>query len=133
MGDITEIVLLYCGRAVKPEARLSEVTRNRDGGHVRNVMLACGNKVETLALLKLIQGGTDGILVVCCPNECCQFVTGSLHAAGRVSHARQLLDEIGLEPERIRFLARNELGAADIDALVAAHAETVKRLDGAVV
>jgi coenzyme F420-reducing hydrogenase delta subunit len=126
----TEIVVLYCGRAVQPEARLTEASR-RDGDHlVRHVMLGCGNKVETLDLLKLVQGGAAGVLVVCCPFEECQFVTGSRHAAGRVSHARQLLAEIGLAADRIKFVPRCGLSQDDVAELVKKHLLTLENLSG---
>ncbi len=127
----TEIVVLYCGRAVQPEARLSEASRHDAGHRVRHVMLGCGNKVETLGLLKLIQGGAAGVLVVCCPFQECQFVTGSRHAAGRVNHARQLLTEIGLAADRIKFVPRYNLTAAEVTELVQRHLETVSNLSGA--
>lgn len=127
----TEIVVLYCGRAVQPEARLSELSRRTDGHRVRHVMLACGNKVETLDLLKLVQGGAAGVLVVCCPFRECQFITGSRHAAGRVHHARQLLEEIGLAADRIRFVPRDNLSGADVAELVKTHLETINNLNGA--
>lgn len=129
----TEIVVLYCGRAVQPAARLSELSRRTDGHRVRHVMLACGNKVETLDLLKLVQGGAAGVLVVCCPFTECQFITGSRHAMGRVHHARQLLGEIGLAADRIKFVPRFDLSVDDVAELVKTHLETINNLDGAAV
>ena len=129
----TEIVVLYCGRAVQLEARLSELSHRTNGHRVRHVMLACGNKVETLDLLKLVQGGAAGVLVVCCPFTECQFTTGSRHAAGRVQHARQLLEEIGLAADRIKFIVGFSLTGDNVAELVKAHLETLNNLDGAAV
>lgn len=129
----TEIVVLYCGRAVQPDARFSELSRRSDGHRVRHVMLACGNKVETLDLLKLVQNGAAGVLVVCCPFTECQFINGSRHAAGRVQHARLLLAEIGLAADRIKFVARDNLTSADVAELVKTHLETITNLNGAAV
>ena len=129
----TEIVVLYCGRAVQPEARLSELSRRSGGHRVRHVMLACGNKVETRDLLKLVQGGAAGVLVVCCPFTECQFTTGSRHAAGRVQHARQLLAEIGLAADRIKFTVGFKLTEGDVAELVKSHLATVNDLNGAAV
>ncbi len=132
MENIPEIVLLYCSRAVKPEAQLSEVTRTVDGAHVRAPTLPCGSKVETLALLQMIQSGTHGIVVVCCPEANCQFVSGSRHAAGRVLQAQALLAETGNSPERIKFLSRTDLDSAALDSIVKEHALALKTLGSAV-
>jgi coenzyme F420-reducing hydrogenase delta subunit len=81
-------------------------------------MLPCSSKIETLALLKLIEEGVDEVVVIGCSQESCQYVNGSRHAAGRVGHAQKLLTEIGLEAPCIRFVTGADLDAPDITAIV---------------
>jgi coenzyme F420-reducing hydrogenase delta subunit len=86
-------------------------------------MLPCSSKIETLALLKLIEEGVDVVVVIGCPQESCQYVNGSCRAAGRVGHAQKLLTEIGLEARRVRFVVGTDLDAPDITAIVLSRAE----------
>ena len=117
-----EVVVFYCGRAVKPGVHLSEGINPNAGCRIRYVMLPCSSKIETLALLKLIEEGVDVVVVIGCPQESCQYVNGSRRAAGRVGHAQKLLTEIGLEARRIRFVAGTDLDAPDITAIVLSRA-----------
>jgi coenzyme F420-reducing hydrogenase delta subunit len=114
----TEVVVFCCGRAVKPGVHLTEGINHTEGRRIRYVMLPCSSKIETRALLKLIEEGVDEVVVIGCPEESCQYVNGSRRAAGRVSHAQKLLTEIGLEARRIRFVAGTDLDVQDITAIV---------------
>jgi coenzyme F420-reducing hydrogenase delta subunit len=114
----TEVVVFCCGRAVKPGAHLAEGINHTEGHSIRYVILPCSSKIETRALLKLIEDGVDEVLVIGCPEESCQYVNGSRRAAGRVGHAQKLLTEIGLEARRIRFVAGTDLDVPDIIAIV---------------
>ena len=59
-----EVVVFYCGRAVKPGVHLSEGINPNAGCRIRYVMLPCSSKIETLALLKLIEEGVDLVVVI---------------------------------------------------------------------
>ena len=117
-----EVVVFYCGRAVKPGVHLSEGINRTAGCRIRYVMLPCSSKIEVPALLKLIEEGVDEVVVLGCPQESCQYVNGSRRAAGRVGHAQKLLTEIGLEARRIRFVAGTDLDAPDITAIALSQA-----------
>ena len=117
-----EVVVFYCGRAVKPGVHLSEGINRTAGYRIRYVMLPCSSKIEVPALLKLIEEGVDEVVVIGCPQESCQYVNGSRRAAGRVGHAQKLLTEIGLEARRIRFVAGTDLDAPDITAIALSRA-----------
>ena len=117
-----ELVVFYCGRAVKPGVYLSEGINRTAGCRIRYVMLPCTSKIETLALLKLIDEGVDEVVVIGCLQESCQYVNGSRRAAGRIGHAQKLLTEIGLEARRIRFVAGTDLDAPDITAIALSRA-----------
>ncbi|MFH1006902.1 MAG: hydrogenase iron-sulfur subunit [Candidatus Latescibacterota bacterium] len=70
---------------------------------VRIVRVPCSGKVDAIYLLKAFEQGADGVLVVGCHEDSCQFLTGNLRAKKRVDYVRGLLQEIGLEPERVRM------------------------------
>ena len=60
--------------------------------------------------LKAFEKGADGILVAGCEEGSCHFQEGNLIAKRRVNYTRKLLEEIGLQPDRIRMV---NIGAAD--------------------
>ena len=54
-------------------------------------------------LLRAIQKGADGAYVVGCLEGTCHYNEGNLRARERVEHVQTLLEEIGLEGDRVRM------------------------------
>jgi coenzyme F420-reducing hydrogenase delta subunit len=54
-------------------------------------------------LLRAIQKGADGVYVVGCLEGSCHYNEGNIRARERVTHVRQLLEEIGMESDRVRM------------------------------
>ena len=54
-------------------------------------------------LLRSIQKGADGVYVVGCLEGTCHYNEGNFRARERVEHVRMLLEEIGLEADRVRM------------------------------
>jgi coenzyme F420-reducing hydrogenase delta subunit len=123
-----EIVLLYCGRSLAQNNNLSEGTRQGSGFRARLVMMPCSSKIEPQHLLKLIEQGADGVVVVACPEEQCQFMIGSSRAERRVKYARTLLDEVGMSADRLALVRRQGLAAGDIMAIAEETASIISPL-----
>jgi len=66
-------------------------------------LLPCSGKVEPHQLIKFFEQGVDGALIIACPNGACRFVGGNLRAVKRAAYAQKWLEELGLEPARIKF------------------------------
>jgi len=95
---------------------------------VRIVRVPCSGKVDALYLLKAFEQGADGVLVLGCHEDNCQFLTGNKRAKKRVDYVRGLLKEIGMEPERLRMAHLSSVEATKFVEHVRDMAETVKAL-----
>ena len=62
----------YCEGAV-PSDRPAGVA----GFRARLKMVPCSSKVEVWHLLKLVEEGADGVELVCCSEDVCQFLVGN--------------------------------------------------------
>ncbi|MGQ9689655.1 MAG: hydrogenase iron-sulfur subunit [Desulfobaccales bacterium] len=103
MAQNPTVVVLACRRAVPDPALLA--TPLQEGGlNPRIVPEPCSSKVEVFQMLRILADEADLLWVVGCPEEACQMVEGSARMAKRVAHAREYLQEIGLEPERLRMV-----------------------------
>ena len=71
--------------------------------NVRVVKILCTGKVDALLLLDALENGADAVYVAGCALGDCHFLEGNLRAIKVVAHAKQMLAEIGLEPERLEF------------------------------
>ncbi len=54
-------------------------------------------------LMSAIQKGADGVYVVGCLEGTCHYNEGNLRARERVMHAQKLLEEVGIDGERVRM------------------------------
>jgi coenzyme F420-reducing hydrogenase delta subunit len=64
----------------------------------------CTGRVDIAHLLKTLEDGADGVMVAGCLPGRCHFQVGNLYANQRVQHIRELVEEIGLERERVRMV-----------------------------
>jgi len=98
-----KIVAFCCDQSGYPAADMSGGLGLKLPRNVEIVRVPCAGRIETLYLLKALEGGADGVLIFACYEENCQFLRGNLRAKGRLSYAHQLLEKIGLEKERIEI------------------------------
>ena len=71
--------------------------------NVRVIKILCTGKIDAILLLRAFEDGADAVYVAGCALGDCHFLEGNLGAIRTVAHARKLLAEIGLEPDRLEF------------------------------
>ena len=71
--------------------------------NVKIIRVPCSGKVDALHLLRAIQKGADGVYVVGCLEGTCHYNEGNFRARERVEYVRTLLEEIGVESDRVRM------------------------------
>ena len=71
--------------------------------NVKIILVPCTGKVDVVHLLRTIQKGADGAYCVGCLEGACHYNEGNLRCRERVNHVRSLLEEIGIEADRVRM------------------------------
>lgn len=71
--------------------------------NIKIIRVPCTGKVDVRHLLRTFQVGADGTYVVGCLEGTCHYKQGNFRARERVNHVRMLLEEIGLEADRVRM------------------------------
>lgn len=71
--------------------------------NIKIIRVPCTGKVDVMYLVRAIQKGADGVYVVGCLEGSCHYNEGNFRARERVEHVRMLLEEIGLEADRVRM------------------------------
>jgi F420-non-reducing hydrogenase iron-sulfur subunit len=71
--------------------------------NIKIIRVPCTGKVDVMYLLRAIQKGADGAYVVGCLEGACHYNEGNIRARERVEYVRMLLEEIGLEGDRVRM------------------------------
>ena len=94
-----KITVFYCINTFGNGAPLSLT----DGGECefRLIKLACSSMVKDVFLLRAFEAGADAVIVLVCPEGQCRYVEGNLRAYKRVMWVKKLLDEIGIDGNRL--------------------------------
>jgi coenzyme F420-reducing hydrogenase delta subunit len=71
--------------------------------NVKIIKLPCTGKVDIIYLLKAFEDGADGVYVAGCLEGNCHFTNGNIKAKRRVARAKKLLDEIGVDGNRLEM------------------------------
>lgn len=122
------IVALYCQHSIKTDKEHTDSFRNFNGFRLRQVVMPCSSKVEVGQLIKILENGADGILVVACPDHACRFLVGSNRAERRIHYLRQILDEINFGPERVDIVRQSGLSPEGFLELVRQRSEAIRPL-----
>lgn len=97
------IVAFCCHYCAYAAADLAGTMRLKYPGDVRVLRLPCTGKIEVNYLLGAFERGVDGVIVAGCLEGGCHFQEGNLRARRRVERAKKMLEEIGIEPERLEM------------------------------
>jgi F420-non-reducing hydrogenase iron-sulfur subunit len=97
------IVAFCCHYCAFTAADLAGTMRKQYPTNCRIVRLPCTGKVDVNMLLKAFEFEADGVMVAGCEEGSCHFIQGNIRAKKRVEHAKKLLAETGVNPERLKM------------------------------
>jgi F420-non-reducing hydrogenase iron-sulfur subunit len=98
-----KIIAFCCDQSGYPAADMAGTLGLTIPNNVQIIRVPCAGRIETIYLLKALEKGADGVLIFGCYEENCQYLRGNIRAKSRLSYARQSLEKIGLEKERLEF------------------------------
>ena len=98
-----KVVAYCCTYCAYTAGDLAGSMRLEYAPNVRVVKILCTGKIDALLLLRAFEDGADAVYVAGCALGDCHFQEGNLRAIQTVAHAKKLLAETGLEPERLEF------------------------------
>jgi coenzyme F420-reducing hydrogenase delta subunit len=84
--------------------------------------------VEEPHLLKAFENGADGVMVAGCLEGNCHYQTGNFRARARVQRVAGILDNIGLNGERVRMYNLSAGQGANFAAFVTEFSELIDNL-----
>jgi F420-non-reducing hydrogenase iron-sulfur subunit len=78
----------------------------------------CLGKIDPRYLLRAFEGGCDAVCLVGCPVGKCRTMDGNLRAQKRVAFVREILEEIGLNAERVFLYLREPMKMQEAQELM---------------
>src|SRR3972149_3212146 len=115
----------YCAYAA---ADLAGSMRLQYPSNVRVLRLPCTGKIEVNYILTAFEHGVDGVIVAGCLEGGCHFLEGNLRARKRIQRAKKLLEEVGLEPERLEMFNLSSAEGMRFAEIVTEMSRRIKRL-----
>lgn len=113
MDDFEPVIVAFaCHYCAYTAADSAGTQRMEYPANVKIIRVPCSGKVDTIHLLKAFELGADGVFVAGCLEGDCHFKNGNLRAAEHVESARQTLEILGLESERLAMV-RMSAGMGD--------------------
>ncbi len=107
--EITVFTCIYCGYM---SADTAGALRLQYPPNIKLVKLPCTGKTDVGYILGAFEQGADGVYVVGCPMGNCHHVRGNERGQARVEQAKKLLDDIGLDGDRLEmFFVSGGMGA----------------------
>jgi F420-non-reducing hydrogenase iron-sulfur subunit len=98
-----KVVAFCCHYCSYSAADLAGSMRLEYAPNIRIIKLMCTGKIDTVLLLKAFEDNADAVFVAGCEEGSCHFIEGNLRAKKRVAQAKQMLKEVGIEPERLEM------------------------------
>lgn len=98
-----KVLAICCTYCAYTAGDLAGSMRLEYAPNVRVVKILCTGKVDAILLLRAFEDGADAVYVAGCALGDCHFQEGNLRAIQIVAHAKKLLGEVGLEPDRLEF------------------------------
>jgi coenzyme F420-reducing hydrogenase delta subunit len=74
----------------------------KQAAQLRVIRLHCLGKINSMHLLKAFENGADAVLVA---GGACRFMEGLAVAQKQIEYTRKLLEELGIEPQRLELAA----------------------------
>ena len=123
-----KILAFCCHYCAYASADLMGSMRIQYPPNVRIIRSPCTGRLEVEYYLKALEKGADGVLVAGCMEGGCHFIDGNLYAKRRVNHIRGMLEEIGVEKERLRMVNVSASMARPLAEHIIDMVETVRQL-----
>ncbi|MEE8400158.1 MAG: hydrogenase iron-sulfur subunit [Desulfobacterales bacterium] len=111
-----KITVFYCINALGEERITSHPDNTME---IQWVKMACSSMVKDIFLLRAFESGSDGVIVLACPEEACRYGQGSIRAKKRVEWVKAILEEIGLSKNRLSLFHSVAADEGTIDRAIA--------------
>jgi F420-non-reducing hydrogenase iron-sulfur subunit len=127
-GFEPKILAFCCNWCSYAGADLAGTSRIQYAPNVRVIRVMCSGRVDPTFILKAFEKGLDGVLVLGCHPGDCHYIAGNYKAARRLPLLRKMLEQLGVEPQRLRL---DWVSAAEGDrfaTVINEMTDTIKKL-----
>ena len=93
--------IFFCQQLDPDQDSNRRVIEKELGPGIKFFPLPCSGRIEPLHFLRAFESGADLVYLITCPKKACRYQQGNMRAGKRIAYAQKLIQEIGLDPERL--------------------------------
>jgi F420-non-reducing hydrogenase iron-sulfur subunit len=98
-----KIVCFVCKWCTSAGADLAGTSRMEYAANGVNIRFMCSSRVDPEHVIWAYRQGADGVLIGGCHPGDCHYQDGNYRTQARVALLEKLLDDFGIDPERLRL------------------------------
>ncbi|MEM2134504.1 MAG: hydrogenase iron-sulfur subunit [Candidatus Jordarchaeaceae archaeon] len=98
-----KVVAFTCNWSSYPSADQAGISRTFYPPNVQIIRVMCTGRVDPLFVMKAFLNGADGVIIAGCHPNYCRYNGGNRQAEVRVKFLKMLMEEIGVDPARLRI------------------------------
>jgi F420-non-reducing hydrogenase iron-sulfur subunit len=97
------IIGFLCNWCSYAGADLAGTSRIKYPPNIKSIRVMCSGRVDPVFVLEALKKGADGVLVAGCHPGDCHYQSGNYKANRRIKLLKKLLEEMAVDPKRVRF------------------------------
>ena len=97
------IIGFLCNWCSYAGADLAGTSRMKYPPNIKSIRVMCSGRVDPVFVLEALKKGADGVLVAGCHPGDCHYQSGNYKANRRMKLLKKLLEELAINPKRVRF------------------------------
>ncbi len=98
-----KIIIFCCNWGACAEADLADTSRLTNEPYFRVIRTMCSGRIEPTFVFQAFAQGADGVMIAGCHPGDCHYNSGNYKTMRRVMMLRNMLPQLGVEPERLKL------------------------------
>lgn len=112
------LAIFFCQQLDPDQDGNRRVIEKELGPRIKFFPLPCSGRIEPLHFLRAFEAGADLVYLITCPEKACRYQQGNIRAGKRLAYAQKLIEEIGLDPDRLILITTRPPLPKRIDLLI---------------
>ncbi len=97
------IIGFLCNWCSYAGADLAGTSRIKYPTNIKIIRVMCTGRVDPAFVLEALKKGADGVLISGCHFGECHYKSGNYKASRRIKLTKKFLEQMGIDPERVKF------------------------------
>ena len=98
-----KILGILCNWCSYSGADLAGTSRKKYPANIRIMRVMCSGRVDPVFIMKALESGADGVLILGCHPGDCHYTSGNYKTMRRMEMLKKLTEQMGIESDRIRL------------------------------